>query len=768
MSMKGMRTKPFDLVADLVCCILLGAAICAACFPYLRLEAGVAAYLLAMAAGLALILLFSYKWWVFPSILAAAAILVVCGALLFDVADQIFSYLQGFVHWCLSGYPKESFYAANGGLTILRFAAGLPVVGLCLLYFRRLFAFAVLPPVALGLLIWQYFEKSELLIPILILLLSALFISMARMTGNLINRSLPEQDRISSALLQIFAIAILPIVLLFAFAFSPEKDGDLRSEALVHFIEDIGELLDGRDNDFSAARTFDIAKSGFTPLGDRLGGDVVPDNTIVMRVRTTIPERLTGAVYDTYDGSMWFDAGDMGGYRYMSALWQRKRREVYGLDKPYGGKAAKDLFYKVTAPLSLNVSYDMHGNTVFYAGMLSSFKRTDFDAQQIYYNRQSELTTKRVQWSLHYTAETTVFTRGSEGFDENMLALESIASAAQDKGYDALKEYYLQLPESLPERVHKTAQEITEGCTTPYQKALAIERWLHENCTYTLTPGTPPEDRDFVDYFLETRKGYCVYYASAMTVLARCAGLPARYVTGFALKQDPEVNSSLSYVATNATAHAWTEVYFQGIGWVGFDATGWNFYEPTIIQEEMDDFRPELPVVPAASEEEATNAEQTQKADNTTREGGMSTGLKVTLVVIVTIIVALGVFIGVRIALLLTDAKRYYSRIRRQHANLRSRLDACYSRIVRQVAFWGLKQDPDDTIATFARRVDRQLGGHDMAAVCAPVMRMRFGLMEPTEEDVKNACALSAKLEQRLKNELGLLQYLWRRLVVGR
>ncbi len=766
--MKGIRTKPFDLVADLVCCILLGAAICAACFPYLRLEAGVATYFLVMAADLALILLLSYKWWVLPAIVAAAAVLVLCGALIFDVADQLFSYLQGFVYWCLSWYPKESLYAANGGLTIIRLVMGLPVAGLCFLYFRRLFAFAVLPPVVLGLLIWLHFEKSELLIPVLILLLSALLISMARMTGNQINKTLPEQDRISSALLQIFAIAVLPVVFLFAFAFSPEKDGDLRSDALVHFIEDIGELLDGHDDDFSAMRTFDIGKSGFTPLGDRLGGDIVLDNTVVMRVRTTIPERLTGAVYDTYDGSMWSDAGDMGGYRYMSALWQGKRREVYGLDKPYGGKAAKDLYYKVTAPLSLNVSYDMHGNTVFYAGMLQSFKRTDFDAHQIYYNRQSELTTKKVQWSLHYTAETVIFTRGSQGFDENMLSLEAAASTVQDKGFEPLKEYYLQLPESLPDRVAATAQEITQGYTTPYQKALAIERWLSENFTYTLTPGAPPEDRDFVDYFLETRKGYCVYYASAMTVLARCAGLPARYVTGFALKQDPEVNSSLSYVATNATAHAWTEVYFQGIGWVPFDGTGWNFYEPTIIQEELDDMRPQRPVSPSMAEEEDAAAEHTQKAEDTTREGGMSTGLKVTLIAVISLVVAFGVFAGIRIALLLTDAKRYYMRIRRQHTDLSGRLDACYSRIVRQVAFWGLKQTPDDTIATFARRVDRQLGGHDMAAVSAPVMRMRFGLMEPTDEDVENACALSAELERKLKNELGLAQYLWRRLVVGR
>ena len=765
--MKGIRTKPVDLAADVICCILLGVAICAACFPYLSLEAGIEVYMLLMAVDLALVLLFSYRWWLLPAILISAAVLAVCGALLFDAGDTLLSYVQGFVRWCLEWYPKESPYAVNGGITIIRLVVGLPVAALCYAYFRKLFAFFLLPLVSLGLLVWMHLEKSPTLIPALILLLSALFISMAKMTGNQINKTLPEPDRISSALLQIFSVVLLPVILLFAFAFSPEKDGDLRSEALVHLVEDIGDLLDGHDDDFSTMRTFDIGKSGFSPLGDRLGGDIVPDNTIVMNVTTAIPVRLTGAVFDTYDGARWTDAGDMGGYRFLSPLWKAKQREVFGADKPYGDKAAKDIYYKVTSPLSVSISYDMHGNTVFYAGMLQSFKRTDFDAHQIYYNRQTELTTKKVQWSLHYVLETTVFTKGAEGFDENMLALEAITSSARDKGFDPLKAYYLQLPESLPSSVYQTAQKITEGCDTPYQKAIAIERWLSENCTYTLTPGTPPENRDFVDYFLQTREGYCVYYASAMTVLARCAGLPARYVTGFALKQNPDVNSSLSYVATNATAHAWTEVYFQGIGWVSFDATGWNFYEPTIVQDlEYDDIKPQQPSQPSVEPEDAAASEQ--QNNSSTREGGISPGFKTTLIVILSILVAFSLFALIRIFILLTDAKRYYKRVRRQYTDLGGRLDACYTHIIRQLMFWGLKQNPDDTIVTFARRVDRQLGGSDMITVSAPVMRMRFGLKEPIEEDVQNACAFSAGLERRLRSELGLARYLWRRIVVGR
>ena len=68
-----------------------------------------------------------------------------------------------------------------------------------------------------------------------------------------------------------------------------------------------------------------------------------------------------------------------------------------------------------------------------------------------------------------------------------------------------------------------------------------------------------------MDYFLETREGYCVYYASAMTVMARCAGVPSRFVSGFGMRQGENANW---YYTSDATAHAWTEIYLQNIGWI--------------------------------------------------------------------------------------------------------------------------------------------------------------------------------------------------------
>ncbi|MGV2643766.1 transglutaminase domain-containing protein, partial [Clostridium perfringens] len=136
-----------------------------------------------------------------------------------------------------------------------------------------------------------------------------------------------------------------------------------------------------------------------------------------------------------------------------------------------------------------------------------------------------------------------------------------------------MKEMYLQLPEELPLRVRDLAQKITLDAENRYEKAKAIESYLEKNYTYTLQTSVPPEGRDFTDHFLfDTKEGYCVHFATTMTVLLRSEGIPARYVTGFA-PGERVAGTVDRYEVAQKNAHAWVEVFFPGQGWVMFDPT---------------------------------------------------------------------------------------------------------------------------------------------------------------------------------------------------
>ena len=137
----------------------------------------------------------------------------------------------------------------------------------------------------------------------------------------------------------------------------------------------------------------------------------------------------------------------------------------------------------------------------------------------------------------------------------------------------ALIARYTALPNSVPERVHELARQVAGGpdlAPTPYDQAKALETFLRQYA-YSLEVELPPADRDPVDYFLfDLQAGYCDYYASAMVVMARSLGLPARLAAGY-LAQPAGVDGVQTIYQINA--HSWAEVYFADYGWLEFEPT---------------------------------------------------------------------------------------------------------------------------------------------------------------------------------------------------
>ena len=119
------------------------------------------------------------------------------------------------------------------------------------------------------------------------------------------------------------------------------------------------------------------------------------------------------------------------------------------------------------------------------------------------------------------------------------------------------------------DRMYDLAREITKDCTSDFQKANALCNYFSGNGFLYDLSYTPPDES--IDYFLfEGKTGVCTSYATAMAIMARLVGLPARYVEGFAAY---ETQDDGTLVIRDAHAHAYVEVFIPGAGWLDFDPT---------------------------------------------------------------------------------------------------------------------------------------------------------------------------------------------------
>ena len=130
---------------------------------------------------------------------------------------------------------------------------------------------------------------------------------------------------------------------------------------------------------------------------------------------------------------------------------------------------------------------------------------------------------------------------------------------------------YTQLPDEFPQRVRDLAARITAPAVSPYGKAKAIESHLRA-MTYDLEIDPPPFGADGVEHFLFTmERGYSEYFASAMAVMLRSVGVPARMVTGYSVGD--KVPDKDLYVVRDNHSHGWVEVFFPNYGWITFEPT---------------------------------------------------------------------------------------------------------------------------------------------------------------------------------------------------
>ena len=309
-------------------------------------------------------------------------------------------------------------------------------------------------------------------------------------------------------------------------------------------------------------------------------------------------------------------------------------------------------------------------------------------------------------------------------------SIQVLTAATADSPPDAV---YTELPDDWDSDLTQTAEEIVAGQPTPYNRARALQDWFRTNFTYSLDVPSG-HSVNAIDDFLDRRSGYCEQFAGTFAAFARAVGLPARVAVGFTTG---DRGADGRYRVRGRQAHAWPEVWFDGVGWVIFEPTPGRgapgAENHTGVPAQQDESRADPstdPASPGATIEGGTTA-------STTPGGSTLPSTPVTTVPPVAAeqpsggSAIPGILGGVLAAILLWMlAMPWIVRLvaSRRRADDGDRIVATWNATVRTAALAGVSTRPSDTPVEAARRVSVQSGidRHELAELASATTRVLY------------------------------------------
>lgn len=302
---------------------------------------------------------------------------------------------------------------------------------------------------------------------------------------------------------------------------------------------------------------FKLSFSGYSDSEKKLGGKITLSSVIAFRVDSIEAYHLKGSAKDIYTGSSWRNSNVT--YENSNIINSIRNRGEYM-------RVSKKSMY--IYPDKLNIYTMFVPNNAFSISLQGG---------NVYNNSENGVYLNDKPVENPYQIEF---------YDEKSIdpkINQQIVTRGRNRYTGAFYSKYTQVPDSVTDRTKELVYKIVEGAQNDLEKVERIKNYLSKNYSYSLEVSDVPADADFVDYFLfNEKKGYCVYFATATTIMLRITGIPARYVEGF--KMPPKAGADGFYTVTNEDAHAWTEVCLDS------DQEVWSIADcsstPTEIREQ--------------------------------------------------------------------------------------------------------------------------------------------------------------------------------------
>ncbi len=371
---------------------------------------------------------------------------------------------------------------------------------------------------------------------------------------------------------------------------------------------------------------------------DAYMGDVLKLNfDDVFELTSAEPTYIVATYNDTYTGSGWKVSDSMTTKYAEDAAGLALLASARNLNGMFAQNETVELdaMMKVYALERAGIEYSVDNITVKFADSSDYFRsvlRTSDlvniskpDKRLLWNDIDSNLYTnlyfrKNLSYSfasLNYNKSDLYAYLRSDAYADGMQTSPDFDEATVTNDKNRIYTNYVQLPETVPQRVYSLAERIVadSGAVTRFDKVWALMEYLWRY-DYRTSVDDLAKNSDFVDSFIfgdsftdepseEYYGGYCTGFASSLAVMCRTIGIPTRYVEGFS----PLESAGEGLMVDNSYAHSWVEVYFDGVGWVTFEPTTRDaeaYYGVNTDDYEIKPPEPENPEESEGEEEEDT------------------------------------------------------------------------------------------------------------------------------------------------------------------
>ncbi len=756
---KTKETLP-DLLYACLSCWLLSVGTALILDSQFTIQIGITTILWQTAAATLAVFLLSRRWWV---AVIYFGILIPVFFLAVSLSGDLISFFESiasFFGWWFGGMSIESKWYNIQGYTMIHTCMN---IGVSIMYFaiaritkRAWISVFVAIAFVVANYAFGYTGYHILTIPFLVVGIFPLIAG-----EKFQSMKLPDLRNIFGVLgkkwlmfvVSLFIAVIISLTSLFVIS---ATTGSVRNRFCSDIVTDIQTVSDTYSNEQRKVNItlFDL---GLATNSTFVGGDLydIPEG-VLATTNVKVPTRVKMTAFDTFNGMNWVTNFEKS-YRVNGIFWKEEQNNYFSVPKLENKDFMADLD-RIGKKTTITFTIKAKTNFLPTVGQVTKFEELTRTKNPITFDSRGRI----ISYYGHkkdfkYTIETIGYDISSDDTESKMNAVLGTYAYMEDPLYDKNSEFYKRYTQPLydetPKAVLDAVKDLRNNEYNEYQKARKINEYFSNNdYSYVKKPDKFNKGDNIVEKLFDTKRGHCVYYATAMVAMAREVGIPSRLAAGFVTIPSKNGKSQLVDISS---PYAWVECYIPNAGWVTFDPSPNNYHAIGFAQQD---------VAPSGDDgDKETEKKEEEKEEIKTVAGTnlkWSTSLNITLIVMCSLM-ALAILLIIGHIL---SSQGYYKleRVRRRYKSTEKQARYYYADILRQFMWLGYRLKRGQTMRENAQKVCEILhtdNAEKLSDVITILEAMLYGEEIPTDAQIEQISEARSMLERLIKYRTNFFSY---------